>query len=90
MNTLIIKHVSSNPDKFQAIRLKDGKSAQEVVIPAFESFPVERRPNSNLSFELRWYLESFLDYPFPPDTDIAEHVQDSLKLWGEEAFNSFI
>jgi tetratricopeptide (TPR) repeat protein len=38
--------------------------------------------------ELRWYLETFLDYPFPPETDRAERVLQSLKQWGEQAFNA--
>ncbi len=37
--------------------------------------------------ELRWYLEHFLDYPFPPETTHAEHVLDALKAWGAQAFN---
>ena len=36
--------------------------------------------------ELRWYLENFLDYPFPPETDRAEQVQEALKQWGTEVF----
>jgi tetratricopeptide (TPR) repeat protein len=45
-------------------------------------------PNSHLMRELRWYLEVFLDYPFPPLTDRAERIQKSLELWGTEAFNA--
>ncbi len=47
---------------------------------------MEGRPNSNLMEELRWYLEKFLEYPFPPETDHAERIQAALKNWGEEAF----
>lgn len=36
--------------------------------------------------ELRWYLEQFLDYPFHPETDHADHVLDALRAWGTEAF----
>ena len=49
---------------------------------------MEGRPDSNLSRELRWYLEEFLDYPFDPDTDVAIRVLDSLRQWGETAFNA--
>ena len=38
--------------------------------------------------ELQWYLETFLDYPFPPETDHAERVLQSLKQWGEQAFDA--
>ena len=40
--------------------------------------------------ELRWYLEDFLDYPFPPETDHAERVQRALRGWGKEAFESLL
>ncbi|MCP4690707.1 MAG: hypothetical protein GY859_21820, partial [Desulfobacterales bacterium] len=33
-------------------------------------------------------LERFLDYPFHPDTDVAERVQESLREWGEKAFDA--
>jgi len=87
-NTLIIRHVSTEPDQFQVIRLKDGKSTPDVEIKPPETFPVEGRPNTNLSADLRWYLENFLDYPFHPDTDVADRVLDSLRAWGEQAFNA--
>jgi len=57
------------------------------VAPPF-GFPVEGRPNSHLMRELRWYLEDFLDYPFPPETEHAERVLDALRRWGREAFNA--
>ena len=49
---------------------------------------MEGRPNSDLMRELRWYLEEFLDYPFPPETDRAERVLDALRRWGEQAFDA--
>ena len=36
--------------------------------------------------KMQWYLEKFLDYPFPPETDHAERVQKALRDWGEQAF----
>src|SRR5207253_3186988 len=36
--------------------------------------------------ELQWYLETFLDYPFEPETGHAERVQTALRQWGEQAF----
>ncbi|GBC60613.1 hypothetical protein DENIS_1570 [Desulfonema ishimotonii] len=88
-NTLIIRHVSSEPDRFQVFRLKDSKSTPEPVeITPPDTFPVEGRPNTHLTADLRWYLENFLDYPFHPDTDVADRVLDSLKAWGEQAFDA--
>ena len=87
-NTLQIRH---NPGShtFQVVRLKDGKAAPQSkdILPPY-AFPVAGRPNSSLSQELRWYLEKFLDYPFSPDTDIAERVQASAKDWGLAAFDA--
>ncbi len=49
-HTLIIKHIGKDPDRFQVTRLKDGKSAPNPAeIPSPDGFPVEVRPNSNLS-----------------------------------------
>jgi hypothetical protein len=36
--------------------------------------------------ELQWYLERFLGYPFPPETDHAERILATLRSWGENAF----
>jgi tetratricopeptide (TPR) repeat protein len=88
MHTLIIRHISSNPDKFELVRQKDGKRTRAVEIPAPSAFPVAGRPNSSLARELRWYLEAFLDYPFHPETDHALNVLESLRQWGETAFNA--
>ena len=88
MNTLLIRHVESgDPPRFQAICPQDARSTETVAIPSPVGFPVEGRPNSDLMRELRWYLEGFLDYPFPPETEHAERVQDALRRWGVEAFN---
>ena len=88
MNTLLIRHVESgDPPKFQAICPQDARSTETVAIPSPVGFPVEGRPNSDLMRELRWYLEGFLDYPFPPETEHAERVRDALRRWGVEAFN---
>lgn len=38
--------------------------------------------------ELQWYLETFLDYPFSPETDHADRVLKALREWGEQAFRS--
>ncbi|MEZ4529143.1 MAG: hypothetical protein R2941_24790 [Desulfobacterales bacterium] len=88
-HTLIIRHVSSEPDRFLLFRPRDGHSApQPVEIRSPDTFPVEGRPNSSLTADLRWYLERFLDYPFHQDTALADRVLDSLKAWGEQAFTA--
>ncbi len=89
MSALIIRHVeASDPPQFQVIRPEPFKATTPVAIVSPASTPVKDLPNSNLSAELRWYLEDFLDYPFPPVTDRAEHVQDALRGWGEQAFTA--
>src|SRR5271157_259154 len=86
---LAIEHVeSSSPAAFKLTRLQDGKSLPPVAIGSPYEFPVEGHPNSPLMRELRWYLEQFLDYPFHPETDHAEHVLDAVRAWGTQAFNA--
>jgi hypothetical protein len=88
-STLIVRHLpGSHPAAFQVARLSDGKTAEPASPPSPVGFPVEGRPNSDLMRELQWYLETFLDYPFPPETDHAERVLHSLNRWGEQAFEA--
>ena len=68
------------------VRLSDAKSTEGITVPSPVGYPVEGRPDSDLIRELRWYLEGFLDYPFPPETEHAERVLDALRQWGEQAF----
>jgi tetratricopeptide (TPR) repeat protein len=87
--TLAIIHTkASNPPVFTLTRLPDGKELTPVSITSPYEFPVEGSPQFRLMGRLRWYLEKFLDYPFPPETDQAEHVLDALKAWGTQAFNA--
>lgn len=87
-NTLIVRHLpSTDPVSFQVAR-HDGQVSQPVAVPSPFEFPVEGRPASNLMQELQWYLETFLDYPFPPDTDHAERVLKALHDWGQNAFRT--
>ncbi len=87
--TLIVSHQpGSNPPSFQVVRKRDAKTSQSAEVPSPFGFPVEGRPNSNLMRELQWYLETFLDYPFPPETDHAERILKALRDWGEQAFQS--
>jgi hypothetical protein len=80
MHTLIIHHIGSDPDRFEVQRADDNKRTQSVEIPSPYAFPVQGRPDSNLSRELHWYLEEFLDYPFEPYTDVApKHHRNLLR-----------
>lgn len=86
---LRVAHIpGSDPPAFQVVRVSDGKTAPGAKPPSPVGFPVEGRPNSDLIRELQWYLESFLDYPFSPETEHAERVQSSLRQWGEQAFSA--
>jgi tetratricopeptide (TPR) repeat protein len=86
---LAVEHVeSSSPPAFKLTRVSDGKALGAVALPSPYAFPVEGRPASNLMRELRWYLEGFLDYPFPPETIHADHVLEALKTWGTQAFDA--
>jgi hypothetical protein len=85
-STLRISHVpGSAPPAFQATRLGDGKTTAPTPVLSPVTFPVEGRQDALLA-ELRWYLESFLDYPYSPETEHAERVLASLRAWGENAF----
>ena len=89
MNTLVVRHVGNDGTaQFQVVRLADSKSADTVAVASPVGFPVEGRPNSDLRRELLWYLETFLAYPFPPETHHAERVLDALKAWGQQAFTA--
>src|SRR5262249_21010085 len=87
--TLVIQHQPAKPDTFMVSRIApDYKASDPVKLPSPYSFKVEGRPDSDLMQELRWYLEDFLSYPFPPETDHADRVLRALKAWGERAFEA--
>ena len=89
--TLIVRHLpESEPSRFELTRLSDGKTTEPVEVPSPFLFPVEGRSDSNLMHEMRWYLEDFLDYPFPPETDRADRVREALRKWGKEAFDGLM
>jgi len=89
MNTLVIRHVGNDETaQFQVARLADAKSGDPAAVASPVGFPVEGRPHSDLRRELQWYLETFLAYPFPPETDHADRVLDALKAWGQQAFDA--
>ena len=89
--TLIVRHLpKSEPSRFLLTRLSDNKTTDPVEVPSPFLFPVGGRSDSNLMHEMRWYLEDFLDYPFPPETDRADRVQEALRKWGEKAFDGLM
>jgi CHAT domain len=86
---LRIAHVTgSDPAAFQVIRLRDNKTTPAATPPSPVGFPVEGRPHSDLLRELKWYLESFLEYPFFPEIEHAERVLEALRTWGTQAFSA--
>ena len=86
---IAIEHaVGSTAPAFRLTRRADGKSLEAVVLTSPYDFEVGGRPGTSLMKELRWYLEHFLDYPYPPETDRAEDVLDALKSWGSQNFNA--
>ena len=89
MHTLIIRHLRSEEGRHICqVWRPDGRVGDEAAIQAPDAIEVAGRPNSNLSLDLRWYLEQFLDYPFPPQTEVAERVQAALYDWGRQAFTA--
>ena len=87
LHTLVIRHMpDSDPPEFQVAR-EDQKTSEPAQVVSPFGFPVEGRPKSGLMRELRWYLEDFLEYPFPPNTDHADNVLVALDKWGKKAFN---
>ena len=91
MNVIIIRHVAGGERggfQVQRVQKDDVKSAESVEVVSPVDFPVEGRSKSELMAELRWYLEQFLDYPFPPQTDVADRVLAALKGWGTQAFTA--
>jgi len=91
MHTLVISHIDkSDPPLFKVQRIKgaDVKIADSVEVTPPVVYPVDGLPTSDLMAELRWYLEDFLRYPFPPETDHAQRALDTLRNWGKEAFSA--
>ena len=90
MRTLIVQHVpESDPPAFTVIRCDPSDTTPAVAkITPPEEFGTKELPGSHLRRELRWYLEQFLDYPFPPNTDRADRVTQVLEAWGTHAFSA--
>ena len=89
MRKLTIRHLAETaPPKFEVVYQAGGKTLPAEPLEAADGFPVVGRPDSDLMCELRWYLEDFLEYPFPPGTDRADRVLDALDNWGRQAFTA--
>ena len=90
MNTLIIRHTpETNPPKFQVEETGtySGTTSQSTELPSPFAFNSDI-PNMSLMQGLQWYLENFLAYPFHPDTEKAEKIQESLERWGTQIFDA--
>ncbi len=83
-STLIVRHTAVNA--FRVVRQTDGKPGPETELAPPDAVKVEGRPDSHLLADHAWYLEQFLDYPFPPNTELAERIQSALQGWGEQCF----
>jgi tetratricopeptide (TPR) repeat protein len=89
MARLIVRQVpGSEPAAFLLVG-QDGTTTPAVaVVNCPRGYPVPGAGNRDLLEELGWYLEQFLEYPFPPATERADAVQGALKSWGREAFEA--
>ena len=82
-STIVIRHLAHlQPHQFEVQRLGDGLRTEPVKVAS------PREGEIDLLAELRWYLEDFLEYPYPPETDRAERALRGLRAWGEGAFNA--
>ncbi len=88
---LEIRHSPEHgPHAFRVVGSPDEQQGPVVEIASPFTHPVAGLPESNLMRELRWYLEDFLDYPFPPETVRAERLLAALKDWGQAAFRALL
>ena len=82
------EHNGDDHPQFVVARLSDGKNAEPVSLTPPDRIKLPNREHGNLTSDLRWYLERFLDYPFEPNTHLAQEIQDGLKQWGKETFST--
>lgn len=83
----ILHHESDGEFRFRVVR-GDGTPTNPVALPSPYTYAVDGAPNAVLMDELQWYLEEFLNYPYPPVTLRAEHVQNAMRTWGEQVFTT--
>jgi tetratricopeptide (TPR) repeat protein len=90
MNTLIIRHnPKTSPPTFQVEEkgTYNSTTSQPVSLPSPFEFQ-SGIPNTSLMQGLQWYLEQFLSYPFPPDTDKKDKILQALEQWGVHVFDA--
>ena len=89
MAPITVQHVAGSTNTFKLfIDFETADAETCFTIPSPYEFAVESREGPNLMGELRWYLEHFLDYPLPPQTDRANQVMNALKTWANEALEA--
>ena len=92
MRTLIVQHVGDTEATFTVMRHDPAQTTPETAtVTPPESFEAEGLEQTDLRRELRWYLERFLDYPFPPTTERADRVLGAARARGlsRDAESSF-
>ena len=92
MAQLVIRQETDAAElRFAVHRIGEGrnKAAPAIKLTDPLSLPLDGT-ESRLSSELAWYLESYLDYPFPPNDLRAERVLNGLREWGEQTFEALL
>jgi tetratricopeptide (TPR) repeat protein len=74
--------------RFVLTRATDHTDAGPVEVPPPRGYPVEGQGQHDLMHELRWYLETYLDYPFEPWTTRATRLLAARVQWGRKAFDA--
>ena len=84
----IVQAGGSGSGRFIARNRDTEQSAPEAAVPSPYEWPVAAAGDEKLMAQLRWYLETFLSYPFEPYTDRASRIEEALKGWGIAAFKA--
>ncbi|MEM7147824.1 MAG: tetratricopeptide repeat protein [Verrucomicrobiota bacterium] len=90
MSHLVISHVVGRGDapEFVVSNKATGDVLPPVSLPSPYEHVVPNAGGAVLMQELRWQLESFLQYPFSPATDRATRAAVALEDWGTKAFKA--
>ena len=89
MADLIITHVPDGAAlRFEVMRQRDSKRAGPFELASPYNSSVKDCPDDNLMSQLGWYLDHFLEYPFPPRTEQAINVEEALETWGQKVFGA--
>src|SRR5215831_7558845 len=85
-----IQHVpGSVPPSFRVFGPAATEVSDAIAIESPSNVSVESRPQT-LLHELQWYLERFMDYPLPPETEHADRVLRALNGWGEQIYKALL